>query len=215
MLIQRKSILVAWPARRNLDPSRAVPARAGWRSAYLRGLASSQTSATAMPIATASPMKKINCSLIRIFTRRSTDRLLPLVECAGRQTVPDAAGRRDPPHLQSAANHSIRQARRAAPRHLTRQIRIKFSANWVQNPICTIHLNFSSPPLTGAAPGYGNPWRKRNMSKIQRFVRDESGATAIEYGLIAAGIAVAIITVVGGLGGKLNTTFTSVSDALK
>ena len=49
---------------------------------------------------------------------------------------------------------------------------------------------------------------------LQRFVRDENGATAIEYGLIAAGIAVAIITVVQGLGSKLNTTFGSVKNAL-
>jgi pilus assembly protein Flp/PilA len=48
-----------------------------------------------------------------------------------------------------------------------------------------------------------------------RFLRDETGATAIEYGLIAAGIAVAIITVVGGLGSKLNTTFATVKNALK
>jgi pilus assembly protein Flp/PilA len=53
------------------------------------------------------------------------------------------------------------------------------------------------------------------MSMIMRFVRNESGATAIEYGLIAAGISVAIIAVVQGLGTKLNTTFTSVSTALK
>ena len=50
---------------------------------------------------------------------------------------------------------------------------------------------------------------------FSRFVKDESGATAIEYGLIAAGISVAIIAVVQGLGTKLNTTFTSVSSALK
>ena len=50
---------------------------------------------------------------------------------------------------------------------------------------------------------------------VTRFVRDESGATAIEYGLIAAGISVAIIAVVQGLGSRLNTTFTSVSTALK
>jgi len=50
---------------------------------------------------------------------------------------------------------------------------------------------------------------------FSRFVKDESGATAIEYGLIAAGISVAIIAVVQGLGTKLNTTFTSVSTALK
>ena len=48
-----------------------------------------------------------------------------------------------------------------------------------------------------------------------RFMRDESGATAIEYGLIAAGISVAIITVVGTLGSGLKTTFTSVQTAIK
>jgi pilus assembly protein Flp/PilA len=50
---------------------------------------------------------------------------------------------------------------------------------------------------------------------ILRFVRDETGATAIEYGLIAAGISVAIIAVVQSLGSSLNATFTSVSTALK
>jgi pilus assembly protein Flp/PilA len=54
------------------------------------------------------------------------------------------------------------------------------------------------------------------MTKLlARFAQDESGATAIEYGLIAAGISVAIISVVQGLGSKLNTTFTSVQTALK
>jgi pilus assembly protein Flp/PilA len=53
------------------------------------------------------------------------------------------------------------------------------------------------------------------MSTIKRFFRDENGATAIEYGLIAAGISVAIITVVGTLGTSLNGTFTSVQTALK
>jgi pilus assembly protein Flp/PilA len=48
-----------------------------------------------------------------------------------------------------------------------------------------------------------------------RFLRNESGATAIEYGLIAAGIAVAIIATVQALGSNLNATFTSVSTALK
>ncbi|MBX6425069.1 MAG: Flp family type IVb pilin [Variibacter sp.] len=52
------------------------------------------------------------------------------------------------------------------------------------------------------------------MQSIVRFVRDESGATAIEYGLIAAGIAVAIIAVVQGLGSKLSETFTKVQNAL-
>ncbi len=49
---------------------------------------------------------------------------------------------------------------------------------------------------------------------VTRFVSDESGATAIEYGLIAAGISVAIIAVVQGLGSKLSSTFTSVKSAL-
>ena len=53
------------------------------------------------------------------------------------------------------------------------------------------------------------------MSIINRFLKDELGATAIEYGLIAAGISVAIITVVASLGSSLNTTFTSVQTALK
>jgi pilus assembly protein Flp/PilA len=47
------------------------------------------------------------------------------------------------------------------------------------------------------------------------FLKDETAATAIEYGLIAAGISVAIIAVVQGLGSKLTTTFSSVSSALK
>jgi pilus assembly protein Flp/PilA len=55
---------------------------------------------------------------------------------------------------------------------------------------------------------------RRQQMLIARFLKDESGATAIEYGLIAAGISVAIIAVVQGLGSKLNTTFTSVQNAL-
>jgi len=49
---------------------------------------------------------------------------------------------------------------------------------------------------------------------MSRFLRDETGATAIEYGLIAAGISIAIIAVVAGLGTKLDSTFTSVKNAL-
>jgi len=49
------------------------------------------------------------------------------------------------------------------------------------------------------------------MNLISRFVRDESGATAIEYGLIAALIAVVIITVVGTVGTNLSTTFNTIS----
>jgi pilus assembly protein Flp/PilA len=51
-------------------------------------------------------------------------------------------------------------------------------------------------------------------STIKRFANDESGATAIEYGLIAAGISVAIITVVNTLGTQLQATFTTVSTSL-
>ena len=50
---------------------------------------------------------------------------------------------------------------------------------------------------------------------ISQFIRNKSGATAIEYGLIAAGIAVAIIATVQALGTNLNATFSSVSTALK
>jgi pilus assembly protein Flp/PilA len=48
-----------------------------------------------------------------------------------------------------------------------------------------------------------------------RFLRDESAATAIEYGLIAAGIALAIIAVVNGLGTTLNDKFSSINSSLK
>ncbi len=53
------------------------------------------------------------------------------------------------------------------------------------------------------------------MSTFKKFIRDESGATAIEYGLIAAGIAVVIIGVLQGIGGNLLTKFTAVQDGLK
>jgi pilus assembly protein Flp/PilA len=50
---------------------------------------------------------------------------------------------------------------------------------------------------------------------LWRFFDDDRAATAIEYGLIAAGISVAIIAVVQGLGTQLNTTFSSISSSLK
>jgi pilus assembly protein Flp/PilA len=53
------------------------------------------------------------------------------------------------------------------------------------------------------------------MTKLSHFLRDESGATAIEYGLIAAGISIAIIAIVKGVGSSLVTTFTTVQTALK
>ncbi len=52
-------------------------------------------------------------------------------------------------------------------------------------------------------------------SLILTFFKDENGATAIEYGLIAAGIAIAIITAVQGVGTKLSDNFTTISTSLK
>jgi pilus assembly protein Flp/PilA len=52
-------------------------------------------------------------------------------------------------------------------------------------------------------------------SSFGRFVADEQGATAIEYGLIAAGIAAAIIATVSALGTNVNAAFSSVSSQLK
>jgi pilus assembly protein Flp/PilA len=53
------------------------------------------------------------------------------------------------------------------------------------------------------------------MTLLANFLRDRSGATAIEYGLIAAGIAVAIVVVVQTVGTNLNATFTTVANAVK
>ena len=53
------------------------------------------------------------------------------------------------------------------------------------------------------------------MRTIRRFLADESGATAIEYGLIAAGITLAIIAVINNLGSTLKLTFGSISSSLK
>ncbi len=53
------------------------------------------------------------------------------------------------------------------------------------------------------------------MTLLANFLKDRSGATAIEYGLIAAGIAVAIVVVVQTVGTNLNATFTTVANAVK
>ena len=52
------------------------------------------------------------------------------------------------------------------------------------------------------------------MNTFQKLLQDDEGATAIEYGLIAALVSVAVITILGALGDNLVTTFTSVSDGL-
>ena len=53
------------------------------------------------------------------------------------------------------------------------------------------------------------------MALIRKFLKDESGATAIEYGLIAAGISLAIISIANGLGTNLRAKFTSINTSLK
>ena len=53
------------------------------------------------------------------------------------------------------------------------------------------------------------------MTKLKQLLADESGATAIEYGLIAAGISLAIISVVNGLGSNLKAKFTAINTSLK
>jgi len=57
--------------------------------------------------------------------------------------------------------------------------------------------------------------RSRRMTKITEFLKNESGATAIEYGLIAAGISVVIIAAVNAIGSSLNTKFNYISTQLK
>ncbi len=68
--------------------------------------------------------------------------------------------------------------------------------------------------MGGMVALYPSFWRQK-MSRLVTFFKDEKGATAIEYGLIAAGISIAIIAVVNGLGTTLNTKFDSVSTQLK
>jgi pilus assembly protein Flp/PilA len=53
------------------------------------------------------------------------------------------------------------------------------------------------------------------MKMLKKFLADDSGATAIEYGLIAAGISLVIISSVNGMGGKLNSKFASLNNSLK
>jgi pilus assembly protein Flp/PilA len=53
------------------------------------------------------------------------------------------------------------------------------------------------------------------MSLISKFLSDESGATAIEYCLIAVGLSIVIITAVNGIGSTLNTNFSSINTSLK
>lgn len=76
----------------------------------------------------------------------------------------------------------------------------------------------NEPRENGAAfvqQGMVDTGRSVQLRTISRFLKDESGATAIEYGLIAAGIAIAIISAVKGVGSALSSKFTVISTSLK
>src|SRR5207253_6686615 len=72
-----------------------------------------------------------------------------------------------------------------------------------------------SPGLLSRCRKNDNCMECAQMSKLFAFLKDESGATAIEYGLIAAGISVVIIATVNAIGSTLNTKFNSISTQLK
>jgi pilus assembly protein Flp/PilA len=78
-------------------------------------------------------------------------------------------------------------------------------------------FGITSPPAIGLPVlGHRELMRKHHMKRsLLKFWNDESGATAIEYGLIAAGISLAIIAAVTSVGTNLNTVFSSVSTSLK
>jgi pilus assembly protein Flp/PilA len=59
------------------------------------------------------------------------------------------------------------------------------------------------------------PYHLGMVHKLRAFLRDETAATAIEYSLLAAGISIAIISIVKGVGTKLNASFSSLSSQLK
>jgi pilus assembly protein Flp/PilA len=76
-------------------------------------------------------------------------------------------------------------------------------------------LHIREPDGTPGSVGSKNEVGTAMKSLILTFFKDESGATAIEYGLIAAGIAIAIITAVQGVGSKLSANFDAISTSLK
>jgi pilus assembly protein Flp/PilA len=83
---------------------------------------------------------------------------------------------------------------------------LKVSESYLLNLRCAIR-NFAGFDRTTQEAGLKNA--------LLKFLSDESGATAIEYGLIAAGISIAILAAVNGLGSNLNTMFSSVNSSLK
>jgi pilus assembly protein Flp/PilA len=88
-------------------------------------------------------------------------------------------------------------------------MRLGFHRHLGERRLARAHQNLGLSGLVSPAP-----WDYA-MKTIRRFLADETAATAIEYGLIAAGISLAIIAVVNGLGSKLNTKFTSINNSLK
>jgi pilus assembly protein Flp/PilA len=78
-----------------------------------------------------------------------------------------------------------------------------------------LNLRWFHRIFTGLNESQHNPAEVELKRIFVRFLSDQSGATAIEYGLIAAGIALAIITAVNGLGVTLSGQFTSINTSLK
>jgi pilus assembly protein Flp/PilA len=91
------------------------------------------------------------------------------------------------------------------------------AASAIKPPLSALVLDWSRPATTSVGAGiqgcHSNS--ETHMNIFSRFVRDESGATAIEYGLIAALIAVVIISAVSVVGTSLSTTFTTISGNIK
>jgi len=88
----------------------------------------------------------------------------------------------------------------------------------MQGPLDTVASaprRLSKKSLRGTISDSKQIRRRCRMTTLVKFFKDESGATAVEYGLIAAGISVSIIAVVHGLGTKLATTFTTTSTGIK
>ena len=79
----------------------------------------------------------------------------------------------------------------------------------------SLNLRFSNVCLRCWPVASTTPWESELKRILKQFLSNESGATAIEYGLIAAGISIAIIVAVNGLGTTLNDKFTSINNSLK
>jgi pilus assembly protein Flp/PilA len=77
------------------------------------------------------------------------------------------------------------------------------------------HPTYARNSRVAIFPGLSQLGVSRMSKLFARFLNDESGATAIEYGLIAAGISLAIIAAVNGIGGNLSTKFGDINTSLK